>query len=214
MERDIPSRNLTIYLTKEGRSQNSLLISRYHDKFLETSYKRNFPWVDQIAEVSDSTLKDALDTVVLEMITAGNFERCWLAVPEIIDWSRVSGFRYKRGDRAPELSDIHLTTFLESVRDLLGLTMLRLKHRKVFCIGDNEQIINDWSLFKRNNVEIGFGLSPGFDHTNRADVASSLSPFVSIMRPLFLKKLKHAAKQSDSALQSSYLAVATLQISA
>lgn len=67
---------------------------------------------------------------------------------------------------------------------------------------------------RRNNVEIGFGLSPGFDHTNRANVASSLSPFVSIMRPLFLKKLKHAAKQSDSALQSSYLAVATLQISA
>jgi uncharacterized protein (TIGR04141 family) len=124
------------------------LISRYYKTFQQTSYQKNFGWVDTIAEVTDSDLKSELDDRVLEMLRTRKFEKCWLSVPQIIDWSKIRGFQYSRGSRSPELNDIHLDSFLEEVRDPIALTMLRLKHRRVFCYGGDDQIMDDWPVFQ------------------------------------------------------------------
>lgn len=139
---DALSTNVRVQLTSLRE-----LIDRYYKKFLETSYQKNFGWVDTIGEVTNSDLRDALDELVLTMLRSGDFDKCWLAVPQIIDWTKVSGFQYSRASRSPQLNDIRLRTFMEEVRDPVGLTMLRLKHRKVFCIGEDDQIIADWPVF-------------------------------------------------------------------
>jgi uncharacterized protein (TIGR04141 family) len=123
------------------------LLELYHHKFFDDSYQDSFPWVDQIREVTDPGLEAALNETVVRMIRGRQLDRCWLAVPDILDWSRVSGFRYSEANRSPELYDIHLGTFLQALKDPNEVTMTTLKHRKVFCMGENDEVMRSWSVF-------------------------------------------------------------------
>ncbi len=136
----------------------NILLEQYHKKFLDKSYQKTFPWVDQIAEVSAKTLRDELDELVIKMIRTGRFDRCWLAVPEILDWSMVYGFQYSQAPRSPILNDIHLTTFLAQLRgDASEITKDRLTHRKVLCLGDKDEVITSWPVFKCLYCELDHG---------------------------------------------------------
>lgn len=123
------------------------LLERYHQKFFETSYQQNFQWVDQIREVTDPTLEAELNEVVAGMIRNLQFGRCWLAIPDILDWSRVSGFRFSQANKKPELYDVHLRRFVENLLKPADLSVLGLKSRWIFCMGDNDQVIRKWSVF-------------------------------------------------------------------
>lgn len=137
------------------------LLKAYHDKFFDDSYRRSFPWVDQIALVSDPAVEKDLNDSLIKMIREQRFddtdERCWLAVPDIIDWARVSGFRYSQAPRRPELYDIHLRSFLQHLQHPENLSIHGLKGRKVFCMGDNDQITRSWSVFNCLYCELDRG---------------------------------------------------------
>jgi len=127
------------------------LLEIYHNKFFADSYRDSFPWVDQIAFVSDPALEKELNKALIGLIRDQRFDhrddRCWLAVPDIIDWARVSGFRYSQAPRRPELYDIHLRSFLEHLQNPESLSLAGLKGRKVFCMGENDQVMKSWSVF-------------------------------------------------------------------
>jgi uncharacterized protein (TIGR04141 family) len=123
------------------------LLERYHQKFFDTSYQNNFPWVDQIREVTDKGLEGELNEVIVAMIRKRQFDRCWLAVPDIIDWSRVGGFRFSQATKKPELYDIHLKDFVDNLRIPSDLSVLGLKSGRVYCMGGNDDVIRKWSVF-------------------------------------------------------------------
>jgi len=123
------------------------LLEIYQRKFFDDSYQDSFPWVDQIAYVSDPALETDLNNAVTKLLRDKQFDRCWLAVPDILDWSRVSGFRYSRANRAPELYDIHLPKFIEDLQNPNNLSAAGLKNRRVYCMGENDDIIKSWSVF-------------------------------------------------------------------
>jgi uncharacterized protein (TIGR04141 family) len=123
------------------------LLERYHKKFLDTSYQQNFQWVDQIREVSDETLETELNDIVVGMIRKREFEQCWLAVPDILDWTRVSGFRFSLAERKPELYDIHLKKFVEHLKDPAKLSLVALKNHSIYCVDENDQLIRKWSVW-------------------------------------------------------------------
>jgi uncharacterized protein (TIGR04141 family) len=82
------------------------------------------------------------------MIRDRELDHCWLAVPDVLDWSRVSGFRYSEADRQPELYDIHLDSFLNALKKPESLNLTTLKQRKVYCMGENDQLMRSWPVFK------------------------------------------------------------------
>jgi hypothetical protein len=41
----------------------------------------------------------------------------WLAVPELEDWARISGFKYRNRAAAQDLPDLHLRDFLANLPD-------------------------------------------------------------------------------------------------
>lgn len=122
------------------------LLARYARKNDEDTYKTNFPWVDHIADVTDKTLVNDLDARLATTIN-GSRERCWLCVPEIIDWGRTGGFKYGAGPRSPEHSDLNFEGFLESVRDGVVDTAL-LKHRRVTRVDNEGAVLDEWSIYK------------------------------------------------------------------
>lgn len=123
------------------------LLETYHQKFLDDSYLTSFPWVDQIREVRNANVEASLNEAVVKQLRSGLFDRCWLAVPSIIDWSKVSGFRYSLADKRPQYYDIHLGTFLRALTSPNDVSLSNLRSRRVFCMGDTDDVLESWTAF-------------------------------------------------------------------
>ena len=93
------------------------LLRNYLARYRSTNYKKNFPWIDHIAEVKDTVLRHRLDEKLLEIVQRRELDTCWLAVPEIVDWDRIHRFRYGRGPRNPTHHDIDLGSWLTELTD-------------------------------------------------------------------------------------------------
>ena len=124
------------------------LLRRYTVKFHSKAYQKSFPWIDNIAEVSRPTQKDELDQRLVALIKAKPVERCWMAVPEIVDWANIDGFRFGMSKRHPKYNDIHLVDLLRELRDPDEVTISQLRQRRVLCIGDDDRLIHQWPVYK------------------------------------------------------------------
>jgi uncharacterized protein (TIGR04141 family) len=71
---------------------------------------------------------------------------CWLAVPEIIDWSVTAGFRYSFRSNAAEYPDVNLDGFLESIKGAVSLPLLRARH--VHRINNDGNEIGHWTIYR------------------------------------------------------------------
>ena len=137
------------------------LMARYLARYRSTNYRRSFPWVDHIAQVKDVVVCQSLDEQLLDRIHGDQLETCWLAVPEIVDWDRIDGFRYGWRPRNPKHHDIDLRIWLnEMVETARGVRSPRdvdhnlLSNRKVSCLDADGVTINQWSVYKCLNAEI------------------------------------------------------------
>ena len=124
------------------------LTSRYYTKYNDHTYKKTFPWVDQIAEVKSKGLLSILDDILVQTIREGNTSRIWLAVPEIIYWEEVAGFKYTLGPRAPEHHDIHLDQFLDSLSKPDQIEVATFKKKHVHCISVEGFLRHKWQIYK------------------------------------------------------------------
>lgn len=124
------------------------LLKRYQTQFHSKAYRKNFPWVDHISEVTRPSQKEELDNLLVEQIRAANLERCWMAVPEIVDWASIDGFRYSLSKKNPKRHDIHLSDFLEEVREPATIAIKNLRQRQVYGIGDDDRQLYQWSVYK------------------------------------------------------------------
>jgi len=133
------------------------LLSCYQKQFRSKAYRQTFPWVDHLAGVSRPSQKDTLDDLLAERIRNGNLDRCWMAVPELVDWATIDGFRFGLSKKNPKHHDIYLDRFLEEVRDSTTISIEYLRHRQVLCIGDDDRQINQWPVYKCIYCELDDG---------------------------------------------------------
>ena len=82
-----------------------------YERYLSDDYKKNFDWIDQIAEIKDTKLKDELNGKLVENIKDNKLENTWMAVPEIVDWEHVSGFKYSHAKDEKLKEDIDIMIF-------------------------------------------------------------------------------------------------------
>jgi len=119
-----------------------------YEKYQSKSYQKNFSWVDQISEIKDPIIIDRLDGQLIDELKTTTHVT-WMAVPEILVWENVSGFRYTvtKGDL---YDDIHIQKFLstlsESERE--QLTISNLKEKSVYVVGTaQDDVIRSWSVY-------------------------------------------------------------------
>lgn len=109
------------------------LLDKYLDKFKETTYRADFGWVDKVREISDATIIAKLNARLVDQMRTGKFEKTWMAVPDIVEWSRIEGFRYGSGEREPLHADLHVNDLRASFRDPKSIQLASLKkHVKAF----------------------------------------------------------------------------------
>lgn len=118
------------------------LLCGYAEKSEDDTYKRHFPWIDHIAEITDKPLAEQLDAELITIIN-GQRERCWLCVPEIIDWGRTSGFRYCRSARCAEYQDLNFDGLFESIEGGVPDPAF-LRRRHAYRVDNEGNVLDEW----------------------------------------------------------------------
>ena len=134
------------------------LLVRYAKAYKRKAYRQSFPWVDHIAEVRDPSVKEQLEDLLVERLQEERPEKCWLAVPLPVDWSRVDGFRYGGSTREEPKPDLHLRDFKETIRTDVKLSAEYLRGRRVSCISaEGDQVIERWTIYQCLYAEVELG---------------------------------------------------------
>ena len=94
-------------------------------------------------------MKDALDRALQDKLRHQDFDAVWLAVPERVDWQTIDAFTYRATPNASRFADIHLRTFLNSLRDPTTITMDALRQRyRVNAINDSGDPSYQWPVYQ------------------------------------------------------------------
>lgn len=122
------------------------------------SYKENFGWIDQIANIKDQSLAAELDGKMLEKIHGSDFSGLWMAVPELIEWERIKGFRYIGPRRDTELhDDLHLPDYLDVAldgRDRLDVQLEDFEKHITALNVENDNDAHRWKAYNCLYCEI------------------------------------------------------------
>lgn len=114
------------------KSTLELLYSCYQDN----KYKVNgFDWIDHVDRIKDSSLKDNLNSVLVENIQHQNFEGIQISPNEIIDWNSVSDFKLT-GQKTKPTIEIKLNEYLNGVDKKIDI-ISKLKRDYLITIDDN-----------------------------------------------------------------------------
>lgn len=130
------------------------LLDSLHSKFIDTTYRTKYPWIDQIAEIRNPALEATLDDLLIRGLAAGNLDRVWMAVPQVILWTEVRGFRFPTRKRSPEYEDIHVEHFLKTPGYTKEENAAALKQRRVIAIDHDGKERYQWSAFKCTYAEL------------------------------------------------------------
>lgn len=115
-------------------------LTKTYQKYSLERYKSNFGWIDQIQDIKDSRLIERLNETMIEMINARS-SNIWMAVPEIIDWTAIKGFKYHGREI---LDDIYIDKVKESFREPLT-NIEQLKSKRIIAISNvDDSIQHNW----------------------------------------------------------------------
>jgi uncharacterized protein (TIGR04141 family) len=126
------------------------LLDRFLVEFAKQDYKVRFPWIEQIHEIDDAIRKAELDLLLIHKLRSKDLDKVWLAVPELIDWDRFAGFKYRSAKNAPIHSDLRLPEFLEEIKDPAEIDEHSLKKRyHVNAIAnDTDMVVKQWTVYR------------------------------------------------------------------
>ena len=120
--------------------------------FEKVDYKKNFKWVDQIKEVKIPEIVNQLNEELIVKLSLLD-DNIWLAVPEIIDWTNFSGFKYSKRKNDPLFPELEIEKITQN--ESINLTTIEdLEKNQITCWSNDNEIIHAWNLFKCINAEI------------------------------------------------------------
>jgi uncharacterized protein (TIGR04141 family) len=124
------------------------------EAFTSRDYERKFPFVKCMAEVTNKLRIAELNQQMVRKIKSGQYDRLYLAIPDIVEWTNIAGFRFTPKEDSLHY-DILIEDFLATVRNLGDLSIEYLKRRKVYQVyADSDLNEEKWSVFHCTNSEI------------------------------------------------------------
>lgn len=192
------------------------LLKRFLGRFKDTVYREDFGWIDNVFQVKKLEMKERLNLLLESKLASEAFENTWLAAPDIIDWGRISRFRYAFG-RSPVIYDMHLSSVRKALRGK-PLTVDRLRRSYVEALDLNDLQIDRWPLYRCLHAEIThngsvfllsnaqwYQADPAF--TQRVERAVSQIPVVDMGLPEFDEKNEKRYNQKAAEDSAGYLSL-------
>ncbi|KAF1708655.1 DUF6119 family protein [Pseudoxanthomonas sacheonensis] len=135
------------------------LLRHYLKAFQSDDYKKTFPWVDQVRQLRPKgELAALLNDRLVEILKAawqnnGLADDCWLAVPDIVDWSVVHGFKFTRLANEGVSTDLHLPGLVHQFPDETpSIEFLRMHH--AMSVNEEEHVIDRWPVYRCIHCEL------------------------------------------------------------
>jgi len=158
----------------------AFLLPKYQQAHRSTRYRRAFPWVDQIVPVNSADEVGRLNDKLITRLSGADLSGVWLALPDVVDWNRVHGFRYGRRATLPLHYDIHISEWLDDVGRPDSLTIQFLERKRVLASDEHGEDIHDWSVFRCLYCEIEEGsatylLSAGLWYRVKKDLVAQVN---------------------------------------
>ncbi|NUO76878.1 MAG: TIGR04141 family sporadically distributed protein [Lysobacter sp.] len=146
------------------------LLRRYLKAFESKAYLEHFSWIDQIHQVrKKGDLANTLNSLLIEKLeharaNGGLVSGCWMAVPDVLNWSAVAGFRFSQRVKDGMMADMHLPGFMNSLKgdDILSIELLKMRH--AYAVNDDHHELEHWSVYKCLHCEL--------DHDGRSYLLS------------------------------------------
>lgn len=116
-----------------------------YKKYCSTEYKEDFGWIDHIKKIKDARLISKLEKRTVELIKEKS-PNIWMAVPDVIEWERVKGFKYTKEEYE---NDIDISKVIETFNK--GFTNFnQLKNKTITAISndDGESQYKAWKAHK------------------------------------------------------------------
>jgi uncharacterized protein (TIGR04141 family) len=114
----------------------------YYNSYKDKRYKKiGFEWVDNVAEIRDSTLSEALDFELTNAIEKRQIDHLHLAPPETTDWDRIIGFCYsgigKNVNHDDNYNlDLDLAEYVEKIRPETNLYQ-KIRRDKLYAMNSD-----------------------------------------------------------------------------
>ena len=132
------------------------ILKKIYDYYLKDEYKTNFGWIDYIKECKDKSTISLLDNTLIKNIRSKTIETIWMAVPEIIEWADVDGFKYPKC-KDYLFEDITLHNLYDTINEeeLKSIDINFLKKRQIECIPTTGTLaIKKWKYYDCIYAEI------------------------------------------------------------
>jgi uncharacterized protein (TIGR04141 family) len=140
-------------------SDLTALLPKYMRAFRSTKYRAKYRWVDQIAEIRAEADIDRLNAKLIAAFEDRAKTHLWMALPEVVDWTRVQGFRHSHRRGAPLHYDAHLEEWIaDAVKDS-DVSIELLLRKRVYASDANGLDVVDWPVYKCLYCEIEEGQS-------------------------------------------------------
>ncbi len=133
--------NLTVTVDVQNLSK---FPKNAYARYTASCYKDPFGWINHIRRFKSKSIIDELDSKVIGLINEGS-PKVWMAVPEVIEWENIAGFKYAGRDLH---NYIELKLVCSTFRE--PLTRIdQLKNKNIVAIkADSGEQYTSWQAYK------------------------------------------------------------------
>ncbi len=127
------------------------------DSIYSQPLPEEFEWVNNIKEADEAEV-EILDSILVDLIKAKDFNDIWLGEPEIVDWENQIGYCFEKRQRSmiyESLSVSHICEYFESKK--IEITLNDLKGSNLHVLDADYQSLKKWSLYRCLYAEIKEG---------------------------------------------------------
>jgi uncharacterized protein (TIGR04141 family) len=135
------------------------LLKKYLAAFQSKLYLTHFPWIDHVRQLSSrrhevNELDRQLEARLKDAWKAnGQSDSCWLAMLDIVDWTKVHGFRFSHSSTQECLHDLHLPG-LVSAYSGTDPTVDFLRKNYAIPIDQDYNELDRWPIYRCMHCEI------------------------------------------------------------
>ena len=117
------------------------------DKYRSLDYKQDFSFIDHVAAIKDPRKTERLDSLLIEQIKNKQFDKVWMAIPEVIAWENVSEFKV-HGEDSSLGDDICLPDFLEILSEEEQEDILTYHSKTIECLSASSgDAVASWKAY-------------------------------------------------------------------
>lgn len=126
----------------------------------QPTYKVRFGWIDDVRVVTEEETVRTLEHAVLDRLHARSADDLDLALPEVVDWSRIRKFTlpHERSGKHPVTRpELRLADYLSAVSSrgrLTALSVDTMKTQRIDALDGNDETIYRWNPWRCLSGEI------------------------------------------------------------